>query len=252
MVAIAPTQTDIFYPSGDGEPVAETFAHFYAILAIFEVLSQYLQGRQATVLANQFLYYAPGFPKLRVAPDIMVIFGVKPGGRDNFKAWEEGEVPAVVFEVTSAGTRQKDFEEKKTLYENLGVSEYWLFDPRGEWIEEKLRGFRLCEETYKLISEDRSKPLNLRLVVEGELLTFYREDTGQKLLLPAELAAALQQTELQRQQEAEARQQAELQRQQEAEARQQGELQRQRETEARRAAEALVDRYRAKFGDLDD
>lgn len=238
MVAIAPSQTDVLYPSGDGEPVAETFARFYAILAIFEVLSHYLQGQQATVLANQFLYYAPGFPKLRVAPDVMVIFGVNPGGRDTYKVWEEGEVPTVVFEITSAGTHQKDFEEKKTLYENLGVSEYWLFDPRGEWIEAKLRGFHLRDETYVPVSDLRSEALNLHLAVEGELLTFYREDTRQRLPLPTELANALQRAELQRQQEAEARQQAELQRQQ--------------ETAARRAAEDLVDRYRAKFGDLDD
>jgi hypothetical protein len=42
-----------------------------------------LEGQQVTVLANQFLYYAQGFPKLRVAPDVMVIYGVVPGGRDN-------------------------------------------------------------------------------------------------------------------------------------------------------------------------
>jgi hypothetical protein len=60
-----------------------------------EVLKQYLADRQATVLGNQFLYYAEGFPKLRVAPDLMVIFDVAPGGRDNYKIWEEKQVPAV-------------------------------------------------------------------------------------------------------------------------------------------------------------
>lgn len=76
---------DIDYPSSDGEPVAETFVHFYALLATLEVLRQYLEGQPATVLANQFLYYAQGFPKLRVAPDVMVIFNVAPGPRDNYK-----------------------------------------------------------------------------------------------------------------------------------------------------------------------
>jgi Uma2 family endonuclease len=28
-------------------------------------------------------------------------------------------------------------------YESIGVTEYWQFDPRGEWIPEKLRGYRL-------------------------------------------------------------------------------------------------------------
>lgn len=73
--------------------------------------------RQATVLANQFLYYAQGFPKLRVASDVMVIFDVAPGGRDNYKIWEEGQVPIVIFEMTSFGTKGQDEMFKKTLYE---------------------------------------------------------------------------------------------------------------------------------------
>jgi Uncharacterized protein conserved in cyanobacteria len=134
---------DIFYPSSDGKPVAETYLHLYALLVTLEVLTQYLQGRRATVLANQFLYYAEGFPKLRVAPDVMVIFEVEPGGRDNYKIWEEKQVPAVIFEMTSKSTKNEDLTEKKTLYERLGVQEYWLFDPKGEWIKSKLRGYRL-------------------------------------------------------------------------------------------------------------
>ena len=73
------TQSQIFYPSSDGEPVAETYTHLYALLTTLEVLRQYLTGQQATVLANQFLYYAQGFPKLRIAPDVMVIFDVAAG-----------------------------------------------------------------------------------------------------------------------------------------------------------------------------
>ncbi|KAM3094983.1 hypothetical protein ACKFKF_26015 [Phormidesmis sp. 146-12] len=68
----------------------------------------------------------------------MVIFDVEPGGRDN-----------------------QDEGFKKTLYEQLGVQEYWQFDPRGEWIPEKLRGYRLRRETYELITDGQSQPLQL-------------------------------------------------------------------------------------------
>jgi hypothetical protein len=189
--------TTVVYPSSDGEPVAETYVHFYALLVTLEVLRQYLTGRQATVLANQFLYYAQGFPKLRVAPDVMVIFDVAPGGRDNYKIWEEGQVPSVIFELTSEGTREQDKIFKKTLYEQLGVQEYWLFDPKGEWIEGQLQGYRLRGDLYEPITDGRSEPLQLRLQPEGELLTFYREDTGEKLLAPEELAQALEQSQVQ-------------------------------------------------------
>ncbi len=193
-------KTEIFYPSSDGEPLAESYLHLYAILVTLEVLTQYLAGRQATVLSNQFLYYAQGFPKLRVAPDTMVIFDVAPGGRDNYKIWEEGQVPSVIFEMTSQGTKKQDQEAKKTLYEQLGVTEYWLFDPKGEWIEEKLRGYRLQQEQYTLVTDRRSEPLQLRLEVDGHLIAFYREDTNEKLLIPSELAQALRQETLARQQ----------------------------------------------------
>jgi Uma2 family endonuclease len=190
-------ETEIIYPSSDGEPLAESYSHLYAILTTLEVLKQYLAGRQATVLADQFMYYAQGFPRMRVAPDVMVIFDVAPGGRDNYKIWQEGQVPKVIFEMTSEGTKNKDQEFKKTLYEQLGVFEYWLFDPRGEWISEQLKGYRLEEDTYKLITDGRSEPLKLRLVVEGELIGFYREDNGEKLLIPDELAKAVQEKDAQ-------------------------------------------------------
>ena len=136
-------KTDIIYPSSDGEPVAETYIHLYAILTTLEVLKQYLSGQQGTVLANQFMYYSQGLPRMRVAPDVMVIFNVEPGGRDNYKIWEEKEVTQVIFEMTSPGTKNQDQEFKKTLYEQLGVKEYWLFDPKGEWIPEQLKGYLL-------------------------------------------------------------------------------------------------------------
>ena len=205
---VAVAQSEIFYPTADGEPVAETYDHLYVLLATLEVLKQYLADTQATVLANQFLYYAQGYPKLRVAPDVMVIFNVTPGGRDNYKIWEEGQVPSVIFEMTSSGTKDQDQIFKKTLYEQLGVKEYWLFDPKSEWQEEQLRGYRLRGEIYESISDNRSEPLKLRLQAEGRLINFYREDTGEKLLIPGELAQALRQEVIARQQAEEQAEQA--------------------------------------------
>lgn len=193
--------TELFYPTGDGEPVAETYDHFYVLAIVLEVLRQFLSDRQATVLSNQFLYYAQGFPRLRTAPDVMVIFDVATGGRDNYKIWEEGQIPAIIFEITSKGTRQQDEGFKKTLYEQLGVQEYWQFDPKGEWIPEQLRGYRLRGEVYEPITDFQSQPLQLRLAVDGKLIAFYRLDSGEKLLIPDELAAALKQAEAQAEQE---------------------------------------------------
>ncbi len=244
--------SDIIYPSADGEPVAETYDHLYVILTTLAVLKQYLQDRQATVLANQFLYYAEGFPKLRVAPDVMVIFEVEPGGRDNYKIWQERQVPSVIFEMTSKSTQDEDLNRKKDLYEGLEVPEYWLFDPKGEWIEEQLRGYRLRGDVYEQIADSCSEPLQLRLAVEGKLIGFYRQQDGQKLLIPEELSEALQQeTQLRLQAEEELdreRQRAETERQRAETERQRAETERQRAEEL----ESLLTRYREQFGELPD
>jgi Uma2 family endonuclease len=237
MTTALPTQSEsvsIFYPSSDGELVAETYVHLYVLLVTLEVLKQYLDGQQAMVLGNQFVYYSQGFPKLRVAPDVMVILNVPPGERDNYKIWQEGQTPTVIFEMTSEATRKQDEGFKKMLYEQLGVQEYWLFDPKGEWLENQLCGYRLQGEQYEPITDGRSQPLKLRLAVDGSLIAFYREDTGEKLLIPSELAQALKQ-------ESEARRAAEMRVEQE----------RQRAEQAEQQVEQLKARLRALGVDLD-
>jgi Uma2 family endonuclease len=226
MVIAAPIITPvnpISYPSSDGEPVAETYDHFYAIAVLLEMLQQYLVGKQATVLGNQFLYYAQGFPRMRVAPDVMVIFDVPPGGRDNYKIWEEGQVPAAVFEITSKSTQITDTGFKRDLYAQMGVQEYWLFDPKNEWLDQQLQGYRLQGETYEPIVDGQSLVLGLRLSIENKKIALHRLDNGEKLPFPAELAEQVNQ---ERQAKVEAEQ-------------------------ARQEIEALLQRYRDRYGDLE-
>jgi Uma2 family endonuclease len=237
LLDVAHSQQEIIYPSSDGEPLAETYDHLIAITTTLLILLKHLEGQQATVLADQFLYYAQGFPRLRVAPDVMVILGVAPGGRDNYKTWVEGQVPAVIFEMTSPGTRSQDEVEKKKLYESIGVAEYWQFDPRGEWIVEKLRGYRLVgdlERVYMPIVDNRSNVLQLQLSVDQKIIAFHRLDNGVKLLTNDELNIALEQTEQRFETEMVARQQAE----------QRAEAESQRADLAAQRAEVLADRLR--------
>jgi Uma2 family endonuclease len=227
-VIVSPTLIDL-YPSGDGQPVAETFDHLYAILMTLELLRLYLSGQQATVLGNQYLYYSQGYPKLRIAPDVMVIFDVAPGGRDNYKIWEEGAIPRVAFEITSPSTRNQDEGFKKDLYEQMGIQEYWQFDPKAQWIPGQLRGYQLVQEVYQPISNNISLALGLRLEPADTLISFYRLDSGAKLLLPAELQACWEQ---------------------ETQSRLATEAQLDQEILARTAAEAKLAEYESRFGKL--
>jgi Uma2 family endonuclease len=240
------TKPEIFYPSSDGAPLAESYDHLYVIMTTLAMLLAHLKGQQATVLADQFLYYAQGFPRLRVAPDVMVIFDVEPGGRDNYKIWEEGQVPSVIFEMTSPGTRSKDDVEKKDLYQGLGVTEYWQFDPRGEWIPEQLRGFRLQgdeEPVYVPISDNTSQVLQLKLLVEAKIIAFYRLDNGVRLLPLEELNLALEQQIEQTE--------AETQRADRAAQKAEEESQRaDRAAQRARELEAQIARYQQQLGEL--
>jgi Uma2 family endonuclease len=245
------TNTAIHYPTGDGQPVAETFAHLYAILMTIEVLRLYFRGQQATILGNQYLYYEQGNASKRVAPDVFVIFDVAPGGRDNYKIWEEGSVPSVTFEMTSPSTKKEDDGSKKQLYAQIGVQEYWQFDPKGEWIKERLRGYRLENGQYQPISDNISLVLQLRLEVDNSLISsptaliaFYRLDTGEKLLWPVELQDGM----------VIAKQEALLLKQEVASAQQEALLSKQEATAAQQQALELATQlaaYKARFGSFD-
>ncbi|MCA6597392.1 MAG: Uma2 family endonuclease [Pseudanabaena sp. M046S1SP1A06QC] len=183
--------SEIIYPSSDGQPLAETQQHVLAILMALALLRLYLQEQQAVVFADQYLYYIEGNPRARVAPDVMVVFDIEKRLYPNYKIWEGQQTPAIIFEVTSAGTKETDWNFKKTLYEQLGVTEYWLFDPYGEWITEQLQGYRLNEDdVYKPIRDNCSEVLQLKLQAEEFLIGFYRLDNGEKLLTPEELYSA--------------------------------------------------------------
>jgi Uma2 family endonuclease len=55
-------------------------------------------------------------------------------------------VPDLVFEVISPGTWKRDRVEKKSLYEQVGIAEYWIVDPESRTIEV----FALTNGSYQL------------------------------------------------------------------------------------------------------
>jgi hypothetical protein len=99
----------------------------------------------------------------------------------------------VVFEITSKSTQQEDQLFKRRLYAQIGVQEYWLFDPKGEWLESPLMGYQLVHDDYSPIGDLCSQVLGLKLQVEGKLIRFSEVATGRLLPMPAELGGALEQ-----------------------------------------------------------
>ena len=109
----------------------------------------------------------------------------------NYKVWEEGKGPDFVLEVASRSTWREDVERKPEVYAGLGVREYFLYDPRGEYLTPRLQGYRLVDGEYERMpaveSIDRtltmrSEALGLELRAKGGEMRFRDPTTGQDLL----------------------------------------------------------------------
>jgi Uma2 family endonuclease len=95
-----------------------------------------------------------------VAPDAFVAKDCDPRFRLVFKTWEEGKAPNFVLETTSATTRDNDLDKKMDLYARLQVAEYFLYDPRGDWLSPALIGYRLIDGDYEPITPDAKGTLS--------------------------------------------------------------------------------------------
>jgi Uma2 family endonuclease len=177
-----PLEREIEYPSSDGKPMAETQIHLNEMVVLIAALRRHFRNASdGYVGGNMLLYYVEGDPRYCVAPDVFYVPGVPLGIRETFLLWKEGRPPAFVLEVTSRTTRREDLGKKKSLYERLGVEEYFLHDPLGDYLKPRLQGYRLVKGRYEpvALAPDGS------LFSETTGLTFREEGTELRVLDPA-------------------------------------------------------------------
>jgi hypothetical protein len=88
-------------------------------------------GQVVFVGANQFIYWRQFDPSRKLAPDVFVLPGVRPGIKlDSWKVWEGGIAPKFALEIVSQDW-EKDYRDAPGSYAELGVRELVIFDP--EW-----------------------------------------------------------------------------------------------------------------------
>lgn len=184
------TTREPLYPDSDGELMAETGFHAAAMAELFQSLyTRYASRTDAYIAMNMFLYYEQGNPRACRAPDVMACIGVAGNHlRRSFRIWEERAPPTVVFEVTSSKTRREDEVEKPAIYARIGVAEYYLFDPEGEYLHPRLQGYRLRGDRYETMATEPgeelrflSRELGLIIEPEGVLLRLTDARSGQQL-----------------------------------------------------------------------
>src|SRR3982750_604103 len=193
MNAIPLQDDDVYYPESDGQPMAETDLHLDEMYDLIHALRRrYRDVPDVYVTGNLFFYYLKGDPRSVVAPDVFLVYGVPKRKRRTYKLWEEGRVPSRVMELTSDSTKGEDLSKKKLCYESLGVEEYFLHDPFGDYLDPTLQGFRLVNGRYRPVEAEpdgslRSLTTGLILQIEGTRLRLVDAVTGERLLWDDEL-----------------------------------------------------------------
>ena len=210
----------IYYPSSDGEPLAENDFQAIAMSYLFGALRAWFRNRpDIYVIMDMLIYYVEGNPERSFAPDIAVMFGANGNHpRYSWMTWREnGVLPGLIIEVASPNTWRADAGDKRDLYARLGVGEYWRFDPTGEHFFPTLVGERLVNGRYEPIDlsggesgdesgilrgrsealgldlcvlQDREPNLRLYDPVEGEWLRSLEEETEARRRSEARLAQA--------------------------------------------------------------
>ena len=217
LAPVAPVEID--YPSSDGEPVAESCYQLIPLLYAFDALQRRYAAREDVfVAADLLLYYREGNPAAVVAPDVFVVIGAANRPRHSYQLWKEPKGPDLVLEITSASTKDRDQGAKREVYRELGVREYWQFDPTGDYLEPSLQGLELIGGRYERLPLEEladgtlrleSKVLGLEVRKEEAGLRFYDPATGSYLRSSAEEERQRLRAEEELQLEAAARRQAE-------------------------------------------
>jgi Uma2 family endonuclease len=177
----------IEYPESDGKPMADNTLQYRWIVTIQGGIDAMLKDNPDVFVAGDLLWYpVEGNNKIRVAPDIMVVFDRPKGERGSYLQWRENNVtPQVVFEILSPGNTLIEMARKLQFYNNYGVEEYYLYDPEKNdfsgWIRRE-NGLEVIENIDNWISPR----LRIRFVPGESELEIYRPD-GRKFVSFLEL-----------------------------------------------------------------
>lgn len=130
-------------PSED-DPVSPTRVHLTICCDLEAALEAHYEDRDDAFAAREMdLYYdATNRQAGRVTPDLMAVLGVPKQYRESYVMWQDHASPSFVLEVLSPSTRGRDLGLKRDIYANLGVRDYFVFDP-GRHVTPRLQGFGL-------------------------------------------------------------------------------------------------------------
>jgi len=178
MAITASRKEQIVYPESDGKPMADNTKQFRWIVTLEGGFEALFRDREDVFVAGDLFWYSvEGRPDIRMAPDVMIVFGRPKGDRPSYKQWEEENIaPQVVFEVLSPGNSLLEMAKKLEFYDRYGVEEYYLYDPEtGDftgWIRGEDGRLRVIDEIQGWVSPR----LGVRFEIEDGELRVIRPD----------------------------------------------------------------------------
>jgi Uma2 family endonuclease len=181
------TEPDPRYPDSDGRFMGDTDFHNHAMREIAETLEyRYASVPDVYIASNLILYYEEGQPRKRRDPDVLFAKNVGKHMRRSFRVWEEKTLPSVLFEVASRKTWRIDVGVKRELYAQIGIKEYFIFDPEQRYIDPMLQGFRSVDGESVPIAPNPddsllSEEMGLILLVDEASLRFLDAKTEELL-----------------------------------------------------------------------
>jgi Uma2 family endonuclease len=138
---------------------APTWQHESILAALSALLTPYV------VANNLGLVYHPRsvlrFEDSEVEPDLMV----RQRSGDANTDWVAAPLPSLIVEVLSPSTRSRDRKEKRTLYSDARIPEYWIIDPEQKTVTVIARNEleRTVREILVWYPPDAEEPLEIRL-----------------------------------------------------------------------------------------
>lgn len=144
---------DIFYE--EPEPPEDALVQERAVHRIIHLLWEHFEGLADVFITGAFyVCYDRTDGNRRVQPDCFVVFDVDEEAirrnLPNYWMWEVGKAPDFVVEVASPSTAANDLGRKRDLYAELGIAEYWRFDPTGgDLYGQPIAGERLVDGEYQ-------------------------------------------------------------------------------------------------------
>ena len=190
-------ENGIYYPDSDGEPLADGRFQDPLFRYIVSAMETHFADQPNTLVSgNTMVYYQEGNPRVFVSPDCYVAFDVDQElilYHNTYRIWAVGKPPDFVLEIASESTAERDIAEKRDLYAEIGIPEYWRYDSTEDsrHYGEPLVGERLMDGEYQRLEvvqepggliRGHSPMLNLDLCWDAGRLWFYDPVTGTWLL----------------------------------------------------------------------